>query len=218
MYSSKKWDKIYLQGYLASYPDTTIVSFIFRTFGKNSPQTKNIRILDLGCGGGNNTWFLAREGFTTYAFDGSSKAINLAKEKLIKEGLSANFKQGNFINLPYKDNFFDAVIDDYAVEANNVSDINKTFCEINKKLKHGGKYFGLMLSSYNREMMKGKLIEKRTYDRTPEKDRIMHFSTKKEINTWLKNACFSKAEINYRIISYKNSKSLEHSWLIEATK
>lgn len=52
MYSQDKWDKIYSKGYLASYPNSEVVSFVFKNFGKNNPLRAAIKILDLGCGGG----------------------------------------------------------------------------------------------------------------------------------------------------------------------
>ena len=62
-------------------------------------------MLDFGCGAGANTWFLAREGFDTYAFDGSEFAIRNAKNKLEKEGVHANFSVHDISEQYYQNDF-----------------------------------------------------------------------------------------------------------------
>ena len=74
------WEKNYKKGRYNKYPFDEIVSFILSYFKKNRNKT---RILDLGCGGGNNTKFLVDEKFDTYAVDGSSESLSLTK-KLLK--------------------------------------------------------------------------------------------------------------------------------------
>lgn len=171
-------------------------------------------------GGGNNTWFLAREGFHAFAVDGSKAALSLASRKLRKEKLKADFKQANFMNLPFQDNYFDAVIDEYSTEANTFSDIKTIFREILRVLKPQGKYFGLMLSSECKELMKGRLIEPRTFSATTgianAKDRCLHFFTEGEIKYL--SSLFSDNEINHRIVSYNNSAHKSKYWWIKFIK
>ena len=56
------------------------MSFIFKNF-KNKIR-KNVKVLDLGCGGGNNSYFIAKEGFDLYAVDGSNTSIQITRKKL----------------------------------------------------------------------------------------------------------------------------------------
>ena len=62
----------------------------------------HIRVLDYGCGQGAHTWYLAREGFDTYAFDGSESAGEMTKIRLEREGLKASLKTMDAINLDYQ--------------------------------------------------------------------------------------------------------------------
>ena len=81
---SKEWEEIHRNQEWGKYPSEQLVRFIARNF--YNKDRKNIKILDFGCGAGANTWFLAREGFDVYAFDGSESAVNRAKEYLNKDG------------------------------------------------------------------------------------------------------------------------------------
>lgn len=67
-------------------------------------------VLDLGCGGGRNAIYLAKRGCEIYGVDISNAAVELCKKRLAKQGLSGDFKQGTCNDIPYPDDFFDAVI------------------------------------------------------------------------------------------------------------
>ena len=45
----------------------------------SAADRKNIKVCDMGCGSGANTWYLCNEGFDVYGFDGSESAIEQAK-------------------------------------------------------------------------------------------------------------------------------------------
>ena len=61
------------------YLSEHVIRFVARNY-YNTDRSK-VRILDFGCGQGAHTWYLAREGFDTYAFDGSSSAIKKPKKE-----------------------------------------------------------------------------------------------------------------------------------------
>ena len=77
------WERNYKKKRYNSYPYDKVVSIILRTYPIKKNR-KKIKVLDLGCGGGNNTEFLAKEGFDVYAVDGSKEAINLTKKRVSK--------------------------------------------------------------------------------------------------------------------------------------
>ncbi len=68
------------------------------------------RVLDLGCGSGWLSVFLAREGFDVVGIDVSDQAINLAKTWALQEDLKIAFTAGDIASLPFADNSFDAVV------------------------------------------------------------------------------------------------------------
>jgi 2-polyprenyl-3-methyl-5-hydroxy-6-metoxy-1,4-benzoquinol methylase len=95
---------------LNRYPYHAVVSFVFRSFG-NVADRSSVRLLELGCGAGNNLWFAAREGFDVAGIDGSVTAIGFAKERFAQDELRGDLRVGCFSALPWEDDSFDAVID-----------------------------------------------------------------------------------------------------------
>jgi ubiquinone/menaquinone biosynthesis C-methylase UbiE len=73
---------------------------------------KSGRLLELGCGAGNITLWLAEKGFEVYGVDIAPTAIEWAKEKAREQNLAADFRVGNVLDLEeYPDDFFDFVLD-----------------------------------------------------------------------------------------------------------
>ncbi len=56
--------------------------------------------------GGANTWYLAREGFSVYAFDGSESAVRNTRKYLVHEGLNADLRVLDGIAIDYASVFF----------------------------------------------------------------------------------------------------------------
>ena len=109
------------------YPSEQVARFVARNY-YNSIRA-NTKILDFGCGGGANTWFLAREGFDVYAFDGAPSAVKKAESYLTKEGINdVHFKVMDGKCLDYTTEFFDCVID-------NVCSYSNILCEIKKCIR-----------------------------------------------------------------------------------
>ena len=134
------WDEIFEERNPSSYPFDNVVSFLFRNYPKDKPKEK-VKILEVGCGGGNNMWFASREGFDTYGIDGSKRAIEIAKKRFLEDNLNGNFIQGDFTNLPYEDNFFDIVIDRCSIVCVNKNISKQVFSEIFRVMGIGGSFF-----------------------------------------------------------------------------
>ncbi len=161
------WEKnIYSKGKQANlYPYDILVSIIARNFFSMSKEERSkIRVLDLGCGAGNNSKFLSENGFDVYGLDGSKTAIKICKEKFKKWNLKGDFIQGDFSKLPYKNNFFNIVIDRESLYANKFNDIKNAIEEIHKKLKNKGIFISFIYSTYHPDREFGEKIEPNTYN------------------------------------------------------
>ena len=105
------WENSYSQGkQLNKYPFDLVVSIVFQYFG-DVCNRKDVRILDLGCGAGNHSWFFSREGFDVVGIDGSKSAIKYISERLKSEGLSADFHVMEFDDVDKLKGKFDLVLD-----------------------------------------------------------------------------------------------------------
>lgn len=162
----KSWEKnIYSKGkQLNLYPYDILVSIIARKFFDIPyEKRKKIKVLDLGCGGGNNSKFLAENDFNIFGIDGSETAVKISKERFKKWKLKGNFIQGDFLNLPYKDNFFDLIIDRESIYANTFNNIKDIINGVYRKLKINGFFISFIYNIYHPDKRFGKKIELNTY-------------------------------------------------------
>jgi len=171
---------------LNRYPYAELPSCIFNLYGKNTNKSK-ITVLEVGSGAGANIWFFAREGFDTYGIDFSKFACKNAKKMLKKDKLKAHIAVGDFCNLPYKNNFFDLVLDRNSLYCLAKKDLLVTCKEIKRVLKKGGRFLSFMYPTDNGCIKYGKpkKIEKNTYtdfkNSTFKRLGITHFVTENEV-------------------------------------
>lgn len=194
------WDMFYQNKTGNQYPEAHIVRFIACNYYGVKDRSK-INILDLGCGAGPHLWYLAREGFNVYGIDGSQTAIDKAKNRLDKDGLKCDLLAADFLNLPYKGESMDAVIDAASIQHNAMESIKIIILEILRVLKEGGKYFGTLIAEH-------KDLSDASFK--------THFSSKKEIHGLFSK--FKNVKIDYSQYSEDNQEKYIKFWLVEAQK
>lgn len=100
------------------------------------------KVIDIGCGKGRNSVYLAQQGFEVYAVDFIQHAIETAKSKADEQGVSGkiNFITGNIDKKwQFPDNFFDLAVDCFSsidIDTKLGRDIYKS--EMHRTLKSGG--------------------------------------------------------------------------------
>jgi SAM-dependent methyltransferase len=152
------WKEKYRKGHSAHCPYDIVFSFIYRHAPKNCARSA-IRILEVGCGSGNNIWFGAGEGFSMTGIDGSSDAIDYARNRLKQAGLNADITVGDFTKLPYPEEAFDFVIDRASLTHSGFSQAKMAVSEIHRVLVPGGKFFCNTFSAHHTSAQSGRLIE-----------------------------------------------------------
>jgi ubiquinone/menaquinone biosynthesis C-methylase UbiE len=91
-----------------SYPNEKVVQYTFRNY---PPQARAAtRALDLGCGSGINTWFLAREGFRVGATDIALTGLRNTQRRLQADGLAAALARADAVHQPFADASFDYLL------------------------------------------------------------------------------------------------------------
>jgi len=113
---------------------------IIKTFKLNQKKAplKNIKVLDIGCGGGLLAEPMSRLGANVTAIDASEKNINVAKLHAKKNNLKINYICASPEKLK-NDNKFDVILNMEIVE--HVEDINSFLRSCSKLLKKNGIMF-----------------------------------------------------------------------------
>jgi len=101
------WD-VWNEGGGPKYPHEKVIQFCFRNYPPD--QRKNVRALDLGCGSGVHTVFLATEGFQVTGIDISKVGIENTRRKLNALGLKALLRVDSADVLDFPCESFDLVI------------------------------------------------------------------------------------------------------------
>jgi len=176
------WETIFSSGGWGRYPSEEVVRFTARNF-RDKQARKNIRILDLGCGGGATCWYLAREGFDVHGVDGSPSAIRQASAYLAAENLAAAFSVGDIVSLEHESNFFDAVYEIGAVQHNRMADIRIIYKEILRVLKPGGLFFSIAINEETSGRERADEVEENTFLHLDgiNRDVLVHLFSKAEL-------------------------------------
>ena len=99
-------------------------------------------LLDLGCGSGWLSVYLARQGFSVTGVDISTHAVQLAKDWAAREGLDIHFEVGDIANLSYPPGVFDAVVANSIFEHLTHELARVTLARLKHLLAPGGAFVG----------------------------------------------------------------------------
>lgn len=213
-----KWEDIFRTRGWSRYPLEALVSFVAR-YHYQAPDRSAVRVLELGCGEGNNLWLLAREGFAAYGIDGSPTAIQKAERRLSAEGLSANLKVGDVANIMeiYSPLQFDSIINAGCLQHNTMTAVKSVINQTHKLLKSGGRVFSTMIAEGSFGDGLGEEIEPRTF--TNIKDGALrdiglcHFFTLEEVRELYGG--FADLRIDYLMMSSDERERTYKHWIIE---
>ena len=106
------------------------------------PLLKEAKILEIGCGNGVYSLWLAQQGYEVFGMDIAPTAIEWAKQMAEKQGVNAHFTVGNVLELDavYPKDSFDFVLDGYCLHCIIGDDRQKLLHSVKKVLRPGG-YF-----------------------------------------------------------------------------
>ncbi len=176
------WEAFYREGSSSSVePDPNLLAHI--DFFRRSHVR---RILDLGCGDGRHLIFLGKLGYEMYGLDFAPTALNHSKEWLNEEGLQAELKCGDMSQLPWPDQYFDAIVSIRVLHHHTIVSARKTFDEVHRVLRTGGYVLATVAKApAPRDWKEGHFTKKgpRTYVplKGHEKGLPHHFFTEREL-------------------------------------
>ncbi len=141
----KAWDNEYKNNKLVSMSEQPQKDFLnFLKYVKKEQKTivTNLKILDLGCGLGKNSIYMAKLDNEVHGTDISSEAIKISKERASKEDLNIDFAVSNIgSKYPFADEYFDIVVDVMTSNSLNGAEREIYLAETKRVLKPGGFFF-----------------------------------------------------------------------------
>lgn len=141
------WDEAYQGGSVLPWelgrPRRQLVEAV------KSGWVKPGKALDICCGLGTNTIYLAENRFMVKGIDISDTAIESARRKAGKAGVEVDFQVGNAVRLPYQSEEFDFVFDMGCFHHILPRDRNAYLKGVRRVLKQGGKYLVTCFSRRN---------------------------------------------------------------------
>ncbi|MFZ4648364.1 MAG: class I SAM-dependent methyltransferase [Patescibacteria group bacterium] len=117
MRKNSAWEKEYEKPLLVTKkegPQNFIVQFLKYLKKEKRLPMSDLAVLDLGCGTGRNSNYLAERGNFVIGIDLAANALQMASERAIKAGLGEQTKylrQSIGAKLPFPDNHFDLILD-----------------------------------------------------------------------------------------------------------
>jgi 2-polyprenyl-3-methyl-5-hydroxy-6-metoxy-1,4-benzoquinol methylase len=137
-------------------------------------------VIDLGCGAGNYSIWLAKRGFQVTGIDFSEKAIELASKQAERENVNCNFIVGDLTDKDFKSEFtFDFAFDWEVLHHIFPEDRDTYFRNVAGLLKKGAVYFSVCFSEKDPDFGgRGK------FRQTP-METTLYFSSEEEIEDLL---------------------------------
>ena len=138
MNSHQIWEKYYRETPLEKIPwQKTQADYFTKLIDSN--RIKPGTALDLGCGTGMKSVYLAQKGFNVTGIDISETAIKIAKENAFKAKIKIEFLVADATDLNFlRDKIFDLVLDWANLHGIPEDKREEYICEVAKHVKRGG--------------------------------------------------------------------------------
>ena len=200
VFGNKIYEKNFKNNWGGKYPSEEVIRFCY--YVKNIINRKLIG-LDIGCGRGACTWFMAKEGILVTAFDGAPSGLNKVNTLAKNFGINKKIEtiHGDITKpLKYINKKYDLMIDSYSLYSNINNHVIRGFEEYFQILKPKGFFLNCCFGKKTSGFIKGKKINNNSCTVSKGKlntGGLQSFYTKNELFSIYKN-------IGYKIIYYEN--------------
>ncbi|MCX7001472.1 MAG: class I SAM-dependent methyltransferase [Candidatus Sumerlaeota bacterium] len=143
----EKWTKTY-RAFLKNrktlnWPPTPLVRMFMGNYIPNHVRDfAGKKVLDVGCGTGNNMGFFGMLGLELYGTEVSDELCDLTRKMVADLGLSLDIRTGFNRQIPFLSDFFDYLVSWNVIHyENNEKDMIEAIAEYARVLKPGGRMF-----------------------------------------------------------------------------
>ncbi|HWQ61311.1 MAG TPA: class I SAM-dependent methyltransferase [Negativicutes bacterium] len=137
-----RWDEVTDTKWQQPAPEVYALAERWRRDGRNY-------ILDLGCGLGRHSLFLAAEGFVVDAFDLSEIGVAALTKAATERCLPIEARVGDMKALPYPDKGFDGIVAFNVIYHADRQGVEQVIAEITRVLADSGEVFLTLISKQN---------------------------------------------------------------------
>jgi SAM-dependent methyltransferase len=178
------WDKIFTSNLFCT--DLEPRDFVRKNLTE-IPKSKPV--LDVGCGCGRHTIYLAANGYDVYGLDNSSIALQMTQKHLDSFGLSAKLENGNMWDIPFNDISFAAALCINVLNHAMPEKIQSTVSAIASRLAPAAIFLATLLTD-NDYRRCGEQVDCNTFicDRGPEKGVLHTFFNESSVNKLFKSS------------------------------
>lgn len=199
--STAFWDDWHKDGG-PKYPHEAIIYFCFTKF--TAEQRSSARALDLGCGSGVHTVFLADEGFQVTATDISQTGLSNAKRKLDALNLGATLRLESADIVDFPANSFDLLICNGVYECTGPTIAAASVARVKQVLRPGGRAIFMFACEGD-----FRLVDDYPY--------ALHGYSQREVETIFDHD-FSEIWFDHYITTYNGEQCRQDDWLITLQK
>lgn len=217
----KRWEDLHSkERFQPKYPTDHLVRFVFTHFPLDPKERSQLKILDLGCGAGVGTVFLANEGFQTYATDISDNGLKVTEKRLKDNNLKAVLKNASMETQPFENDFFDGVIAFGVFSYNTMEGYQKAVDELYRVLKRRGRALVFNRTTDDYRFGKGKEMGKNTFilntEETNEAGIVQCFLDKQDIRRIFNK--FKEIIVEKTETTFSNQEKKNSDWIIKIEK
>ena len=137
-------------------PDDEVVRFA-------AQLTRGQRVLDLGCGVGRHSVYLARQGFEVHASDIAADGLRETLRRMRVGGVRGAVLRSDMTAIPYPDAAFDAAIAVNVIYHGYRADVETCLAEVRRVLKPGGLFFVTLNSTESDDWGRGRRVDDLTF-------------------------------------------------------
>lgn len=213
----KAWEKYHVNREIyPSWPSETLVRLLKGNFLKKKINLKkNSKVLDIGCGFGNNLLLFKDFEVQLFGTEVTKKTCEVPTRNLLNNNLSADIRPGTNTNIPFKSNFFDLILSINVIQyEKNEKNIIQSLREYKRVLKKNGSFIIITVGpkhfSYNHvEIVAPHIYELKNWHFI-KKQTFFHFDNVKHLEFYLKKN-FKNLEFGQ---AYENLMGMELDYMI----